>query len=136
MITGAAGAVAASAIFGDSVYPVGPFQWRVEWTPAWPGISELVFPPLGSVSAKTHVGPARLVASLESVDFQALAELIAAGPKGQEEGIQKSSSKACGRRFLSIRLVAWGLRRSIGRCVMGAFARGGASAVKRRSGGA
>lgn len=109
MITGAAGAVAASVIFGDSVYPVGPFQWRVEWTLSWPGISELVFPPLGSVSAKTHVGPARLVASLESVDFQALAELIAAGPKGQEEGIQTVVEQGMrAARLFAVRLVVLG----------------------------
>lgn len=130
-VLGAAGAVAAAALLGESVYPVGPFRVRVEWAPARQGITELAFPPLGSVAAKTHAGPTRLDALLESVDFQALAQMLTAGPEGQEEGVREivAQGTRAAKRF-ALRLVALGavggwfvtafvflwLRRDFGRC--------------------
>ena len=82
---GIAGAVVAATLFGESEYIVGPFQVRVEWSPAWKGMSVLSFPPIGEVSAQTHAGPTRLGATLQSVDFQALAELVSGRSDGQDE---------------------------------------------------
>lgn len=109
VLMGAAGAVSAASLFGESVYPVGPFHLRVAWSPSWRGTSELVFPPLGSVAAKTHLGPTHLGATLESVDFQGLAELISAGSERQEEAWQGIVTQATrSARLFAARLVALG----------------------------
>lgn len=92
-----AGAIAAAALFGQKAYPIGPFEVSLRWSPSTRGVSELIFPPLGRVSARTHAGPTRLEASLDSIDFQALADLVSADADDQEaafQGIVAQAKKA------------------------------------------
>jgi len=103
-----AGAIYVPAHLGEEAYPIGPFHVSLRWSPARSGTSELVFPPLGRVSAHTHKGPTRLEASLDAVDFQALAKLVSADLKRQEEAFHEMAAQAeqAALRFVR-RIIAW-----------------------------
>lgn len=120
-----AGAIYAPAHLGEEAYPIGPFQVSLRWSPARSGMSELVFPPLGRVSAHTHKGPTRLEASLDAVDFQALAKLVSADLDRQDEAYHEIAAQAerAALRFAR-RIIAWaGLGGAIAAALSGAILR-------------
>ncbi len=55
---------------------VGPLEVRLQVALGWPGTTTLQLPPFGEASARTHVGPARLIASVEGVDVPEVERFI------------------------------------------------------------
>jgi len=103
--TGACAGALAAWLLGGQMYSVGPFGIYVSWVPSPTGVTVLEFPPLGAVSAATHRGPSRLVASLQAIDFDALGKLVSIQTEGWIEAFQPMIAE--GLRLA--RLAAWRL---------------------------
>lgn len=99
------GGLLAASLFGQVNDSVGPFGLSVSWKAAWPGTTQLSFPPLGDVEANTHSSPGRLVVNLESIHFGQLRRLVDATTEDQGAAISQLTSEAY---RLSARL-AWQL---------------------------
>lgn len=69
-------AVAAFSLTARSSAEVGPATLVVSAAPALRGVSVVELPPFGQASAKTHAGPVRIVARVESIDVPKARALI------------------------------------------------------------
>ncbi|MFO7318868.1 MAG: metallophosphoesterase family protein [Limnochordia bacterium] len=111
VVVGIGAGVAAAGLLGEQPYRIGPFGVRARWSPSLSGTTELRFPPLGAAAAATHRGPGRLVVSLEEIDFDALADILAqpAGD-GTVEAFRGMAFEAARRaRAFALRLIGLGL---------------------------
>jgi hypothetical protein len=67
LLAAAAGMTAAS-LGVSRAFDVGPLTLTSRLAFGWPGETSLGIPPFGEASARTHVGPARLLITVDSVD--------------------------------------------------------------------
>ncbi|WP_018351357.1 metallophosphoesterase family protein [Longispora albida] len=82
--------VAAGLLLGGTVQgPLGPFQAEFSLTPGLHGGTQVVVPPLGSLTLDSHAGPERLTIRLDSLD-QARTQRLVSDP----DGLGKASESA------------------------------------------
>jgi predicted phosphodiesterase len=74
-----AAAAAALLTLADVQADVGPVQTRLSVVLSPAGGSEVLVPPVGQLSMATHTGPLRLHADVESVDIEAVGDMIRGG---------------------------------------------------------
>lgn len=79
--------------------PVGPVTLQARMSFGWPGRTTLHLPPFGTASARTHVGPARVVLTVDDVDIAAVGKLLKSSavpghPDGLPSIARPESSKA------------------------------------------
>lgn len=82
------GGLLAASILGTVRAPVGPFHLEVAWHVAPHGQTELAFPPLGEVIAKTHRAPGRLRVTLQSVHFGRLRRFVDESAQDQRIAVE------------------------------------------------
>jgi predicted MPP superfamily phosphohydrolase len=75
-LVGVGGAAIGLQAFARASVPMGPFEVQLEAVPGH-GRTDIALPPLGRVSADTHVAPVHLSATLTDVDVKELQTLIA-----------------------------------------------------------
>ena len=78
LVAGAAGAAA----WGATSRPVGPLQADVGLAFAWDGGTQVVVPPLGTVTLDTHRGPLQLRATVTELRSAQARGLLGRGPSG------------------------------------------------------
>ncbi|HXF73548.1 MAG TPA: metallophosphoesterase [Actinomycetota bacterium] len=74
---GVVGAWLGMLAWGAQTVPVGPFRVQLE-AGLGRGVTDIALPPLGRITADTHLAPLRLRATLVDVDAQRLARALAA----------------------------------------------------------
>ncbi|MGB9887043.1 MAG: metallophosphoesterase family protein [Moorellales bacterium] len=80
LLAGVLGALLAVNLFGYTGFKVGVFEVQAQIRlPARPQ-TQIVLPPVGEVSAVTHVAPLTLRFTLTSIDFDSLLQLLRAAP--------------------------------------------------------
>jgi predicted phosphodiesterase len=86
LLAGALGALLAVTVLARQEVTVGPARVRLEAGAALTGSSRLAAPPFGSVSARTHLGPLTLRATIHDIDVQRLGRLLegSPGPSGPD----------------------------------------------------
>jgi hypothetical protein len=77
---GVLGALLAVTFLAHQEVTVGPARVRLEAAPALVGSSRLAAPPFGSVSARTHLGPLALRATIDDVDVKGLGRVLEGSP--------------------------------------------------------
>ena len=78
ILVGMLGATLGMALFATTVVRMGPFDVRLR-SGFGPGVTEVLLPPFGTVTADTHVAPLRLQAELEEVRVDEVEGFIAQG---------------------------------------------------------
>jgi predicted phosphodiesterase len=79
ILVGLAGAWASLAIWGTSVRQMGPFEVRLQ-TSLGRGETDIALPPLGRLTADTHLAPLRIEATLLDVRVAELTRLLDGDP--------------------------------------------------------
>lgn len=64
------------SLFGKVIFPIKAFDFLVTLKPSLQGVTEIKIPPVGVMSAKTHLTPVKIQISLENVNFNVVHELI------------------------------------------------------------
>lgn len=64
------------SLFGKMLFPIKAFDFLVTLQPSLQGVTEIKIPPVGVMSAKTHLTPVKIQISLENVNFNVVHELI------------------------------------------------------------
>jgi predicted phosphodiesterase len=80
LAAGALGALLAVTFLARQEARIGPATLRLSAGPALAGSSRLAVPPFGSVSARTHLGPLAMRATIEDVDVRRLERLLEGSP--------------------------------------------------------
>ncbi len=75
VLIGCAGAWVGMLVGGAMTVAAGPFDVRLSYDVGW-GVTEIDLPPLGSLSADTHLSPLRLGVTLVGVDPQGVSDLV------------------------------------------------------------
>jgi len=88
VLVGVSGAWLGLLAFARTTVPMGPFQVELDAVPGL-GQTDIALPPLGRVSADTHLSPLHLSAVLTEVDVRQLQTLIAdRGLDGVAQGLE------------------------------------------------
>ena len=93
-VVGVAGAALGLQAFARTTVPMGPFDVQLDAV-AGRGRTDIALPPLGVVSAATHVAPVHLSATLTDVDVKGLQTLI--GDEGLDGVAQDLEDQAVHR---------------------------------------
>ena len=93
-VVGVAGAAVGLQAFARTTVPMGPFDVQLDAV-AGQGRTDIALPPLGVVSAATHVAPVHLSATLTDVDVKELQTLI--GDEGLDGVAQNLEDQAVHR---------------------------------------
>lgn len=89
----AAGMTAAS-LGVSRAFDVGPLTLSTRLAFGWPGETSLSIPPFGEAHARTHVGPARLLITVDSVDVPQVERYITQRSVQSLEGVASIRSQA------------------------------------------
>ncbi|WP_412540318.1 metallophosphoesterase [Longispora sp. K20-0274] len=109
------GAVLGLLVGGTTTGPLGPFQAEFSLSPGLHGGTQVVVPPLGSLTLDSHAGPERLTIRLDALD-QARTQKLVSDPNGLEaasvtafsdaqEGITHAVFQAAGAAVLGALLL-------------------------------
>ncbi|NLC77197.1 MAG: metallophosphoesterase, partial [Clostridia bacterium] len=71
-------------LFNATQFTIDAFQFEVKLELSNRGLTEIVIPPLGSISVSTHKTPIRIQFTLESINLELLSGILETG-KGQQE---------------------------------------------------
>ncbi len=132
IVLGLSGAWVGVAVWGSTTSSMGPFDVELQ-TRIGPGETEIALPPLGTLTADTHVAPLTLQATLLNVRIQQLSDAVTSGSVSRlvdDVGAQAEREV----RYLAIRILLVGVvaafvlaviafrtdRRSIGIAVLAA----------------
>lgn len=77
------GALLAISLFNQTHFSFASLDFQVSLRFLSQGKTEIMFPPLGTVSASTHMFPAKISLILKNINFEILQELIAQGIEQQ-----------------------------------------------------
>lgn len=69
------------SVWGKMLFPIKAFDFLISLQPSAHGVTEVKIPPVGTISAATHLTPVKIKITLENINFQILHELIS--PKGE-----------------------------------------------------
>lgn len=72
------------SLFGQMTFSIEALQFRmsVEFTDR--GLTRVEIPPLGVISAHTHITPVKIIVRLENIDFESLKEFISRSPEQEK----------------------------------------------------
>ena len=70
--------------FGKMIFPVKALDFFVSFEPSIRGVTEIGFPPMGVISAETHLTPVKIKINLQNINFSLLKDLISEAPSSQE----------------------------------------------------
>ena len=116
-VVGLAGAWLGMAVWGASSVDMGPFVVRLD-TQFGRGVTDIVLPPLGHLTANSHSAPLRLSATLLDVRINELTrDLSAGGIDGLVARVQSDSGRALSLHALRTIAVA-----GLGALILGALA--------------
>ena len=116
-VVGLAGAWLGMAVWGTSSVDMGPFVVRLD-TQFGRGVTDIVLPPLGPLTANSHSAPLRLSATLLDVRINELTrDLSAGGIDGLVARVQSDSGRALPLHALRTIAVA-----ALGALILGALA--------------
>lgn len=78
------GALVLANVFSRASYEAVSFVVELDAALGWPGLTRFVLPPVGSISAPTHLIPIQLSISLQSIDLAILRAIVFSSPDNLE----------------------------------------------------
>jgi predicted MPP superfamily phosphohydrolase len=104
VLVGIVGAMLAIAAFGRGSATLGPFEVGLD-AHFGSGVTDLAVPPLGEISAETHLAPLHLTATVEGIAIQKLSETVS--DSGVEPLVERVEEEAHHQILLyAVRLLA------------------------------
>jgi predicted phosphodiesterase len=104
---GVSGAWLGMAVWGSTTSSMGPFEVRMS-AQFGPGVTDIVLPPLGHLTANTHAAPLRIRATLLDVRINELSDAVTSGGvSALVDRVAEQADRAI--RFLAIRILLIGV---------------------------
>lgn len=83
ILSGLVGAAIVIGLFGKPTYKIGPLDVQLSVSPAVSGETRVTVPPLGKITARTHVSPLAIQALIEEASIEELRSILINRPDGQ-----------------------------------------------------